>query len=380
MNRNPKNIFKPKNNLLKPTNNLLKPTLTNQATDFAKKTMDKGKELTNKITNVAKSTTNNIKEGVQKKVDNVQKKITNITEKPEIKEPLSKWSTMTQEFLSANTAISKFVSFILLLLLFVILFQVGVGILQYFIGPQYNPYILNGMVPSNIQTVISSNPNIKNSVPIYRSVDAPQGIEYSWNVWFLVSDANTITNNKGVIFSKGTSMNNSININNSSTNINTNTNAVLNPTYLNVAPGLFIVPNKNENDLVLVMNTYDSAVDSSDYYETITVANIPMQKWVCCTIRVQGTYVDVYINGVLTQRKILMNIPKQNYYDTYVGDPFGFTGYISSLRYYASAISYDEIQSLFASGPSLKMLSSSTMPISNDFLSMNWYYNYTSST
>jgi len=102
-----------------------------------------------------------------------------------------------------------------------------------------------------------------------------------------------------------------------------------------------------------------------------------MQKWICCTIRVQGTYVDVYINGVLTKRTILLNIPKQNYYDTYIGDSAGFKGYISSLRYYAKAISYEEIQSLFAAGPALKMLDSSTMPLSNDFLSMNWYYKYT---
>ena len=101
-----------------------------------------------------------------------------------------------------------------------------------------------------------------------------------------------------------------------------------------------------------------------------------MKKWVCCTIRVQGTYVDVYINGVLTKRTILINLPKQNYYDTYIGDPNGFKGYISSLRYYSKAISYGEIQSLFSAGPSLKMISSDTMPPTSDFLSMNWYYNY----
>jgi hypothetical protein len=101
-----------------------------------------------------------------------------------------------------------------------------------------------------------------------------------------------------------------------------------------------------------------------------------MQKWVCCTIRVQGTYVDVYINGVLTKRTILVNIPKQNYYDIYVGDSKGFKGYISALRYYSKAINYDEIQALFTAGPSLQMLEGDDMPRSTDFLSMNWYYKY----
>ena len=102
-----------------------------------------------------------------------------------------------------------------------------------------------------------------------------------------------------------------------------------------------------------------------------------MQKWVCCTIRVQGTYVDVYINGVLTKRTILINVPKQNNDHVYIGDSTGFKGYISSIRYYANAINYDEIQALFAAGPSLVMLNSDDMPPSNDFLSMNWYYKYT---
>ena len=99
-----------------------------------------------------------------------------------------------------------------------------------------------------------------------------------------------------------------------------------------------------------------------------------MQKWLCCTIRVQGTYVDVYINGVLNQRKILNNPPKQNYGHTYIGQDNGFVGYIASLRYYANAITYDEVQTLFTAGPSLSMLGDT--PASTDYLSLNWYYNY----
>ena len=358
-----------------PKLNVGNPTLTNQFKKTVSNTGNKIKDATNSISNSAKVAKNTITEGIKKKVENIQQKVKQISDKSEISQPITKWTAMTQEFLYANTAISKFVSFILSLLLFVILFQFGVGILQYFIGPQYNPYIINGMVPSNKQMVVSTNPNIASSVPIYRSVDAPQGIEFSWNVWFIVEDIlSKSLNRTPLIFSKGTNSINSLHISDP------------NPKYINVSPGLFITLNDSSSDgknggnsLTLVMDTYiENSTDAN--YEIITIPNIPMQKWICCTIRVQGTYVDVYINGVLTKRTILINNPKQNYYDTYIGDSGGFNGYISSLRYYASAISYEEIQSLFASGPSLKILSSNIMPLSNDFLSMNWYYKYNTNT
>ena len=339
-----------------------KPTLTNKVKEVVSNTGEKIKNATNKISNTAQAATNTIKE----KVGNIQQKVKETTNKIDSKIPVSKFTSMTQDFLSANTAISKFVSFILALLLFVIVFQFGVGILQYYIGPSYNPYIINGMVPSDSQTVISANPNVVKSVPIYRSVNAPQGLEFSWNVWFIIQDTSTITGNS-LIFSKGT---NSAKTNMLSSNVTSD--------YLNVAPGLFITPSGSQNNLTLVMNTYDSSSNDTVYNETITITDIPMQKWVSCTIRVQGTYVDVYINGVLNQRKILMNLPKQNYYDTYIGQPGGFKGYVSSLRYYGYAINYDEIQTLFAAGPSLKMISSSTMPVTSDYISMNWYYKYLS--
>ena len=74
-----------------------------------------------------------------------------------------------------------------------------------------------------------------------------------------------------------------------------------------------------------------------------------------------------------------MNIPQQNYGDTYIGDANGFTGSISSLRYYSYAISYEEIQTMFSAGPSLTVLDNSKMPELNDYLSMSWFYKYVDS-
>jgi len=324
--------------------------LSNQVGNIARQATNKLTDIKNSVSAATASVTNSIKE----KVANVQKKVTNVTEKPGI----SKLGTMTQDFFSANTAISNFVTFMLCLLLFIIILQVGSKYVIYLFGPQYNPYIINGMVDSNVKKVITSNPNIIDSVPIYRSIDQPQGVEFSWNVWFFVNDSTVIKENNALIFSKGQSK--------------------LNQPFLGVSPGVYLnKPSGNTQKMTVVINTFNNSNNNIMPYETIEISDIPVKKWVCCTIRAQGTYIDVYINGVLTQRKILKNLPQQNYGDTFIGDENGFKGYVASLRYYSKAISYEEIQSLFASGPSLVMLSGDAMPTTNDYLSMNWFYKYT---
>ena len=107
----------------------------------------------------------------------------------------------------------------------------------------------------------------------------------------------------------------------------------------------------------------------------MTIKDIPVNKWVHCAVRVQNLSVDVYINGVMTQRKNLKTLPNQNYYDTYVGDSNGFDGYISSLNYYAYALNYDQIQNDYAKGPNMKLQGQSNQINYKDYLAMNWYYN-----
>ena len=325
-------------------------SITKNASNMATKALNKTKEIGQSIQNTAAKVTNAVKSSV----GDVQKKVNGITQMNSIKGPVTRWSAMTQEFMTSNSAISKFVGFILCLLLFVIIFQIGMGLLQTMFGANNSPYIINGMVPSDKELQISANPNVADSVPIYRSIDQNQGLEYSWNVWFNV-DSNLSSTTFQKIFSKGTTP---------KTNI----------PRLNVSPGLFLNRDTpSSNSLHLIIGTLDTSYNTTQS-EEIIINDIPIQKWVCCTIRVQGKSVDVYINGFLKQRKNLISLPKQNYYDTYIGDNGGFKGYISSLRYYGYAIGYDEIQSLFAAGPSLKMLNSSTMPASSDYFGANWYF------
>ena len=55
-------------------------------------------------------------------------------------------------------------------------------------GIKTEPYLINGLIDSNKEMIISSNPNVDKSIPILRSVNETSGIEYTWSIWFFVED------------------------------------------------------------------------------------------------------------------------------------------------------------------------------------------------
>lgn len=343
-------------------------------------------EKISNVTEKAKETINAVKE----KAQNVSGQIKNAV-KPEEKpggmfSSFESFTTKTNEFAESNTAITKFVFIIIMLLLFVLFFQLGSWLIQYFLGASKTPILLNGMVSANKLKKISVNPNDTDSIPIYRSINEDQGIEFTWNVWFFVDKLNTNNPSYSRIFSKG-SENGSLAL-----TIPTDCTDESCKSIFNSSPGLFITQNKQKDsvfpnsispvkdesnvNMLLMLNTYQPSAKKREFAESITIENMPVQKWICTTIRVQQTTVDIYINGMMTQRKILNNIPRQNYYDVLVGDnQDGFMGSISSLRYYNYALGYDEIQSLYGQGPNLKSLDTNGLNTNGvDYISMNWYY------
>lgn len=348
--------------------------------------------VSNKVSNVmekSKETMNVIKE----KAQNVSGKIKNVV-KPEDKPLMPGLSSFsfdsfkekTGQFAESNTAITKFVFIIILLLLFVLFFQLGSWLIQYFMGASKNPILLNGLVSANKLKKISVNPNETESIPIYRSINEDQGIEFTWNVWFFIDSLNPRSPAYSRIFSKG-SENGSLTLSRPTDCMDDSCDNIFNN-----SPGLFITQNVqkdsvfpnsispvkdvNNVNMILLINTFKPSDNNKEFAESITIENMPVQKWVCCTIRVQQTTVDIYINGMMTQRKILNNLPRQNYYDIIVGDNNnGFTGSISSLRYFNNALGYDDIQNLYGKGPNLKSLEADGLsPNGVDYISMNWYY------
>ena len=69
-----------------------------------------------------------------------------------------------------------------------------------------------------------------------------------------------------------------------------------NVAFINNSPGLYY--GEQDNKLILVFNTYS---DDSNIYETIDIDDIPIEKWISCTITLKDKKVNVYINGVMSK-------------------------------------------------------------------------------
>jgi len=257
----------------------------------------------------------------------------------------------TTDFLTANTIIAKFAFILLVLVVFLILFNLGVSIVGYFSEPSPDPYIINGMIDGNVSKVVPQDPKQTNAIPIYRSNDQSKGMEFTWSSWLYLSDLGKEAGKYQHVFSKGDG------------NIDSNTNL----STVNNGPGLYISP--MDNKLHIIMNT----VSPTDPNTTIDIDNIPIQKWFHVALRLQNTVLDVYVNGVVVNRLLLNNTPKQNYGNVYVCQNGGFSGKLSNLRYYSRALNVFEINNIVSSGPNMKV-ASDMKPIGGfDYLSSRWY-------
>jgi hypothetical protein len=213
-----------------------------------------------------------------------------------------------------------------------------------------SPHLLNGMIDAKQSMVITQDPSSSQSITIYRSMNAADGIEFTWSVWIFLEDLQYLSGQYKHIFHKG---------NNKVTENGLN--------FPNNAPGLYISPNTNA--LHLIMNTF------SEINEEIIIPDIPLNKWLSVIIRCQNTSLDVYINGTISRSLELSGVPKQNYGDVFLALNGGFDGYISNLWYYDYALGTAAIQRLVNSGPNTKQSASSNINLTNsDYLSLKWYF------
>jgi hypothetical protein len=136
--------------------------------------------------------------------------------------------------------------------------------------------------------------------------------------------------------------------------------------FPNNAPGLYLAPNSNE--LIVIMNTFDVI------NEEIAIPNIPLNKWLNVIIRCQNKSFDVYINGVVSGRLIMQQVPKQNHNNINICQNGGFQGKLSNLRYYSHALNAFEINNVVSGGPNLTTNSlDSTATSYGSYLSNMWY-------
>jgi len=258
----------------------------------------------------------------------------------------------TREFLESNSLVAKFAFLLLVIFGFIILLRVGISVVSYFLKPNSSPHLMDGMIDASQMIVFPQDPSSNGAVTIYRSVNATEGLEFTWSVWLFINNLNSNSGSSMYkhIFSKG--------------NSNLQKNGL---TYPNNAPGLYIAP--NTNSLVVMMNTFNVI------NEEILIPDIPISKWVNVIIRCQNTTLDVYINGTIARSINLVGVPKQNFGDVYAAMNGGFNGYISNLWYYNYALGTAAIQRISTKGPNTKLIGTNGINGSMfDYLSLRWFF------
>jgi len=332
------------------------------------------------VVNTISEGANTVGTGVNNAYNSVSSSISNAFEEFSSKDLV----TNSNEFLETNSLIAKFVFLILLMVFFLVLLNLGMSLITYFTKPKYNPYVINGLINGNQFMDITQDPSKSGSVTIYRSNNQTTGIEFTWSVWLYISNVgNPSKQQYQHVFSKG------------GTN-NYDENGIM---LVNNGPGVYIAPQVDPttgaktNNLHIVMSTSQTPnttspnttspntaspvpiMDNTTIQETVEITDIPLNTWFNLVIRLENKVMDVYINGTITKRVSFTNVPMQNYDDLFVCGNGGFSGNLSSLRYYNRALNVFEINNIASSGPILKSSSSSLVNLKKyDYLSGFWYY------
>ncbi len=272
--------------------------------------------------------------------------------------PSNNYMRDAKTFLESNGMVAKLAFLILVLVAFVTLLRLGSNLLGAMIEPSPNPVLIKGMIDSREMQEFEQNPSFSGSIPIMRSVNDDQGMEFTWSVWIFINSIEYKRDQYKHIFHKG---NDNVNLDESGQRFGMN--------QPNNAPGLYITP--HTNDIVVVMNTFDK-INSE-----VRIKGIPMKKWVNVIIRLnKQNQLDIYINGTLTKRHIMDGVAKQNYGNVYASMNGGFDGNTSQLRYFNSAIGLNKIRNIIRKGPNMKMDNISNRTKSKPYyLSTQWYIN-----
>ena len=265
----------------------------------------------------------------------------------------------SRDFLESNTLIAKTAFLLLVIILFFILLRISISLLSWLLAPSQNMTLVSGIADATQSIIISQDPSSQASMPIIRSVNESEGMEFTWSIWMFIKPVTTSSNdaNFSHVFSKGV--------------FNASSLTGKCTPFSNNAPGLYL---SNANTLTVVMDSTTTPGCKTDTNTPITIDNMPINKWFNVIIRLTNNDLDVYINGRLTDRATISDgVPNQNYDDVYICQNGGFNGYIADLKYYNSSIGTSEINSVVSSGPNTNINMSTLKNNLPPYLSTNWY-------
>ena len=258
------------------------------------------------------------------------------------------------DFLQSNSLIAKFVFLILVLIVFMILMNLGIYLISYFLLPTSNPYVVKGFRTGSEKKTITQDPKLSQSVTVYRSKNEDKGAEFTWTCWLKIESLiDGTTTDVQHIFSKGGLVNKTV-----GAKFETNGPGV----YLNK-----ITDGSGEGTIQILMDSTDGTT------KRIDIDSIPINRWFNIAIRLQNKIMDVYMNGAIAKRLAFSSLPKQNYGDIYVCQNNGFTGSLSDLRYFDSALNVFDLTNIAMAGPNLTRADLPQDDNTFDYLSTDWY-------
>ena len=187
-----------------------------------------------------------------------------------------------------------------------------------------SPWLVPATKDAKKDLVIAQDPNMEASIPLRRSLNEQDGLEFTYMWWMYIEDFEYKKGSWKHVFHKGSS-----------------------DSWPNRSPGVWLHPSINR--MRVYMNSYQKINNYVD------IDNIPVGKWFFCATIVTQDYLDVYINAQLKSRLSLEGIPKQNFGDVYVNAFGGYNGYLSKLHYYDYAVNFATLQSEFEAGPNMKL-------------------------
>ena len=271
----------------------------------------------------------------------------------------------TTDFLYSNSLVAKVCFLVLIIILFVIAIRLGSRLITWLLSPSKNPILINGLRKGTKAARIYQDPKVADSIPILRSVNEREGLEFTWSVWLYIekigdpaSSAYPNDSRYRHIFNKGDFQN----VQSATTWDGNNVNGM---NFPNNGPGMYLSQKKNA--IVVVMNTFNNVI------EEVEIKDIPINKWINVVLRCQGKKMDTYVNGTIVNRHVFNSVPKQNYGDVWVTQRGGFDGMLSSLRYFSHALTGVEIEELVNAGPNLT--ADDSLKIFPPYLALRWFFN-----
>jgi hypothetical protein len=158
-----------------------------------------------------------------------------------------------------------------------------------------------------------------------------EGVSFSYSLWVYVSDWTT-GQTKNTIFRRGYPDDQSVN--ESSLQIDYSDNS-------------------------LVVNTKTSSIgDSNSTNHSFPVMGFPLQKWNHIVYVLNGTFIDIYLNGKLKKSTLFRDDSGESCHhgdnendSIFVNNDDAYSGYISKFRYFSRSVLPTDVIDLYNNGP-----------------------------